>query len=663
VETIVEVEGVNGEWFTIAGPNAGDKGISLGTDVKGAFYDPPVKVVYEEPGNFPGARYLNDRILRRDITFGVEILNDKGSDSWMSRDSQWRKAWSFKKDTKIHVTTDLGTRYLKVRLGESPDVLMDTDPNDKGINRTVMVCISGDPFWYEDDVVYTATTVTDTTFDPNPLPWPWPRAELPTETLTISVSGSDPSGGLNPTDQPVFLKWSAPGSTQAPSAPYIPGIPWLGAPKSPATIWTIPDYSFPDDDYYDPTQATRRIAMPGQIGGLRTEEVQAVYITGRPTSGHFNLTLNGETTGNIAWNATPAAVVAALNALAYITAGDVTADIAAATNEVQVVYLTGGPTAGTFTLTFNGETTVPIPFNASEGVVRSALVGLASVGSLDVGVTAQSVNEVQVVTLVGEPTDGTWTLTFAGETTDPIAWDASAYTVQSALLKLDIIHGGLFQVSDVSVKKPSGTYQPYTVTFKGNFAGIDLQPMIADPSLLTGGAGIDIDVTTQTQGSTVYAVTFKGQLGGFDFDLMTANSSGLTGGVSPLVNVSPSVDGSRPYLVTFTGTKSGLDVPSMGIDTSGLGGGTGVTGRVETLREGVTAPAENVVIDTDPRVEQVSSESGSPIWSRMNGVRFRNPVPPYTASKSFEITVSGCVVGQMVSLRIPRPWSRPWGLQ
>ena len=72
---------------------------------------------------------------------------------------------------------------------------------------------------------------------------------------------------------------------------------------------------------------------------------------------------------------------------------------------------------------------------------------------------------------------------------------------------------------------------------------------------------------------------------------------------------------------------------------------------------------ENVVVDTDPRTEQITSESGSQVWARMNGVRFRNHIPPYTESARFKVTASGCAPGQLISLRLPRPWSRPWGLE
>ncbi|ASR77132.1 minor tail protein [Mycobacterium phage MyraDee] len=447
MRTVVELEGVNGEWFNLTD---GDRGIWLGTGVTG-LYDPPVKVVYEEPGNYPGARYLSHRILRRDIVFGVEILNDKGSDSWMSRDSEWRKAWAFDRDCKLHITTEQsGHRYLKLRLGESPDISLFTDPDGETITRVGMVCVSGDPFWYEDDVVYSALTSNDTTFDPNPLPWPWPQAALPTETLYITVDPADGKGGLNPTDQYTFLKWQVPGSTKKPAAPYIPGIEWLGAPKSPATIWTIPDYSFED-----PEKANRRLRMPSLIGGLRTNATQIVKITGNPSGGFFQLSLDG-----VVW-----------------------------TNN--------------------------IPRNASPATLKTAVAALPGVGAANIDVT-------------GGP---------------------------------------------IPILNP---WQPYQIVFKGIFEGLPV-------------------ATLQTRHT-------------------------LTGGSQPWVYAQTSI-------------------------------------------EGVTAPAENAVIDTDPRVEQVASESGSPLWARMNGVRFRHPVPPWTKSHTFEITVSGCEPGQMVTLRIPRAWTRPWGLE
>ncbi len=51
------------------------------------------------------------------------------------------------------------------------------------------------------------------------------------------------------------------------------------------------------------------------IGVAGTDGVQTVTITGTPTGGTFTLTWNGQTTAPIAFNATASAVAAALNAL------------------------------------------------------------------------------------------------------------------------------------------------------------------------------------------------------------------------------------------------------------------------------------------------------------------------------------------------------------
>jgi hypothetical protein len=53
-------------------------------------------------------------------------------------------------------------------------------------------------------------------------------------------------------------------------------------------------------------------------------EAWLVTITGSPSGGNWTLTLNGETTGNIAFNAAASTVQAALEALTSVTAGDVT---------------------------------------------------------------------------------------------------------------------------------------------------------------------------------------------------------------------------------------------------------------------------------------------------------------------------------------------------
>lgn len=654
MQPVVELEGVNGEVFTLAGPDAGDKGVYLATGVTG-LYDPPVKAMYEEPGNYPGARYLNHRVLRRDLVFAVYILHDPGSgNGWLSRDSAWRKAWAFDKDCKLKVTTaESGTRYLKVRLFESPEVDTTTDPNGNSINTVKMVTVAGDPFWYEDDAVYTATTVTDTSFDPAPLPWPWPQPMIPTEDLTITVPV------CNPTDQYIFPKWTVPGSTHAPAAPYIPGVPWLGAPASRATIWTLPDYSFEDEEY-----ASRRVRLPALIGGLRTDETQCFNLDGIVTGGTFKLKFGNEQTTNLAYNVSTGQVKAALEALASVAYDDVEVTRGTVTNEVQVLEMYGA-TGGTFTLSFGGQTTAPIPFNADDLTVKNALLALSNIGLLSVDVKSKITNEVQVIQVTGEPTGGTFKLCFDGSWTGDIPWNANPIQMFDALTSI-----GPIDFHDINVNqewwKP---YAPWYVAFSrplpitpGALEGINVPKITSDPEGLVGGAGMDVVISTQTEGSRPYVITFKGQRAGQNVPELTINTSGLEGTTAPTAMIRTNTPGSYPYQIHFRNNLSGMNFPLLEVITTNLTG-SDLGYRSWKLVEGYTAPAENCVVDADPRVEQVSSESGSAVWSRMNGVRFRHPIPPWTESKTFHVTVSGCTPGQMVTLRLPRPWSRPWGLE
>ncbi len=76
----------------------------------------------------------------------------------------------------------------------------------------------------------------------------------------------------------------------------------------------------------------------GGTGG--TNEVQSLSTTGTPTGGTFTLTFSGQTTAAIAFNATAAAVQAALEALTNVAPGDIAA--------------AGGPLPAAVTLTFAG---------------------------------------------------------------------------------------------------------------------------------------------------------------------------------------------------------------------------------------------------------------------------------------------------------------------
>ena len=120
-------------------------------------------------------------------------------------------------------------------------------------------------------------------------------------------------------------------------------------------------------------------------------------------------------------------------------------------------------------------------------------------------VTPAQANEVQTVTITGAPEGGTFTLTFSGQTTGPIAYNATAAAVQAALEALSNIAPG-----DVLVTGAAGG--PYTVTFLGAHSGTDTAQMTASGSGLTGGSTPGVTVaTTTTGGGTVQAAQIIGR--------------------------------------------------------------------------------------------------------------------------------------------------------
>jgi hypothetical protein len=107
-----------------------------------------------------------------------------------------------------------------------------------------------------------------------------------------------------------------------------------------------------------------------------------------PVSGAFTLTVYGETTASIAYNATEATISAALNALTAISTrgGCIVTGTAGPGKSIDMTVLYPGITGGTYTLTLLGQTTGSIAYNASAATVEAALNALANVTALG-GVT------------------------------------------------------------------------------------------------------------------------------------------------------------------------------------------------------------------------------------------------------------------------------------
>jgi len=106
-------------------------------------------------------------------------------------------------------------------------------------------------------------------------------------------------------------------------------------------------------------------------------------------------------------------------------------------------------------------------------------------------------NERQQVAITGSPTGGDFTLTFDGQTTTGIAYNANAAAVQAALEALSNI-----DVGDVVVTGGPGPGTAWIVEFQGTKAYANQTQMTKNAAGLTGGSSPDVVVTTLKDGST-----------------------------------------------------------------------------------------------------------------------------------------------------------------
>ncbi|WP_254510276.1 RHS repeat-associated core domain-containing protein [Anatilimnocola floriformis] len=405
---------------------------------------------------------------------------------------------------------------------------------------------------------------------------------------------------------------------------------------------------------------------------------------GTITAGSFTLTFDGQTTAPIAWDASDLDILSALEDLSNLAPGDIVTVYSSAgasyrdmsftfggsLSGINVPQITvdatgiydgyggassypgssmdgyswgetqeipdhnaGGWTGGTFTLTFDGQTTVPIAWNASSNDVEAALEALSNIDDVSVtgGMSSYMITfagalasiDVDPITVDGSAlvvpgfdpfpsitnthisdnshwdeyqggigfltTDpiisGTFTLTFDGQTTAPIAWDASDMDIQEALEDLSNIEPG-----DVTVSGMRGSsIVDLSFQFGGNLSGIDLPMIEADPSgiydgygpatALTGGAmegyayGEVQEVTDYLVGSWsggTFTLSFEGQTtapiawNASNYDVESALEA-----LSNIVDVSVTT-GTNGYQITFNGALALRDVGAVTGDASNL---------------------------------------------------------------------------------------------
>lgn len=112
-------------------------------------------------------------------------------------------------------------------------------------------------------------------------------------------------------------------------------------------------------------------------------------------------------------------------------------------------------------------------------------------------------NEVQQIAV--DATGGTFTITYSGQTTSAIAFNAAASAVQAALEALSNLAPG--DVVVTGGPGDAGGTTPYVLTFGGTLAQTDVAEVTTNPASLTGGAGTATVSTTTAGGGNGGSLT------------------------------------------------------------------------------------------------------------------------------------------------------------
>lgn len=219
VHATVELFGVDGSYFCLSGPGAGNEGVVLGTAPQG-LYDAPVKVSMKRGAFEIGGKPSKVDRPHRELDLGLGATGED-PEEWAENDSKLRMAFDYEVDpwdpaagpAQLSITTARsGRRTLDVLLMESPIMAMDTDPWDYGHSLLPVKLVAPQPMWYQDDWLGDAE---------HPAGW----------QMSGGSSGSGEVWVCNPTDRPMAHTVVITGKGRA----HIPDVSWTG-PKGARVI-------------------------------------------------------------------------------------------------------------------------------------------------------------------------------------------------------------------------------------------------------------------------------------------------------------------------------------------------------------------------------------------------------------------------------------------
>ena len=178
-----------------------------------------------------------------------------------------------------------------------------------------------------------------------------------------------------------------------------------------------------------------------------------------------------------------------------------------ATDEVQTISISGTPTGGTFTLTYDGETTAALDFDASAAEVETALEALSNIGTDNVSCSGGPLPDTPV------------TVTFTGTLGDTnvvlLTAEASLSGGTSPAIAIAETTQGRSGADAISVATPTAASGPHHWSVATNWSGSAVPANGDDVVLANSAVSIKygLDQAAVTLDSLVIEQSFTGQVG------------------------------------------------------------------------------------------------------------------------------------------------------
>ncbi len=362
--------------------------------------------------------------------------------------------------------------------------------------------------------------------------------------------------------------------------------------------------------------------------------VSVITLTGA-TGGTFTITVNNATTAALAFNATAAVVAAALKAIGFIATVALDTLVYTITfdgeNEVKTL-----PTVSANLVGITGDVTESVTVNDGTAQIASP-----TVLNISLGITVPA-------------TGGTFTITYAGNASAAIAFDASALDIRTAVLAISssppasvtVIRDGL---SDIAVffddivdllSLPTVTADVSSIT---GATGEQSLATVGDVLSLASASEIEMDVSTATGGT--FTVTANGlTTAAIAFDATAGEVDTAVGliGFTVVTDLT-----SELYTIVFSGKDEVITLPTLSGSIIPL---TGPVVAIVTTAGTATNGTHNIRGFIHPNTMQTGTQSGTLALVVLTGTDTlctATQTTPHSLVTGMSITVSGAVEAKL----------------